>query len=1352
MNDDTAPKPHPPRRRWPIVVAVAVTLPLAATGWLGASEAGLRLLCAGLARISDGRLQIEAPEGRLLGDWRAQSVRWLDAAHDVELRRLQVSWTPRELLRGRLAIERIEADSVRYVAAPSSTAMTMPDSLQLPLPVSIKRLVVGALLSGQPDASPTMLARSVDATLSSAGRQHRIDHLQARVGALELAGDATLAANPPFDLRAAAVVSGSALDQSFKLDLRGSGQLAQLGVEGEVVAGADAVGGNAKAAGTLSALLTPFAERPLASLAMHFTGIDPAVFAPDVPHALLDIDAMLQSKPADGSAVSGELRVSNQRAGALDRQLIPVERLQTGLDWKDGRLAFPDLTLALSGGGWLKGRGAVVDGRLELDLDAHAVDARAVHGDLLPTRLAGPLRAQLGNERQNFDLQLRDAQYAIDARASVADEAVEVARLQLAAGDARLAAQGRLALTGEKRFTAQGELRNFDPARFFKMKSPLRSLFNADLAASGALGPALELALTFNLRDSRLGTQKLGGKGVIDLRGAHLRKIDVDLDAAGNRLNAAGAFGRAGDSLRLRLQAPRLETIGLAGLAGDAKADIVVGGMADNLEFSGELQSEQLRLAESLVLRGLSFHGQLAPGSQGHLRGRLRCTACAMPAQGIPALTVELDVEGMRSQHRLTGQLGLSEEKERRRELRFVLDGGLAAQAKRRSGAASSLAWRGVLSELNLGSRQTASSAPLLHLVKPAALSIAGSAVAFGPAAFDGLVGDLRLEQLALDKGRWQSAGRWQQIRPQTLLAEFPSLHARLTALSAANPQPLVLAGDWTLVLDGKPAALPVGRIGVWRESGDLVFGDLALGLSEARVQASLGEGRLVATAQLRGARLGEISADFTAPSARRADGSIAALIDPAAAWMGRLQASVPDVGWLGPFIGEGWQTAGRLQGEMRLGGSPAQPQLSGEWRGDALALRALDLGMRLERGKALVEITPDRLLLRELVFDSEFAPLPEVLKLDHSIDAASLTGKPGRVEASGELDFATAAKGGDARLNVRLDRLGVVQRADQWIALSGDGELRVGEQALDVGGKLRIDAGLWSLAEAGRPRLSDDVVIRRQQATGDTVGKSQVVRRLRLDIEAALGRSVHFRGAGVESRLAGQIRVRSDNAGLPRASGSIRTVDGRFDAYGQKLGIQRGIINFQGAIDNPGLNILAVRENLPVEAGVEVTGTAQRPSIRLVSTPEVPDTEKLSWLVLGHAPEQQGAADSGVLLAAARTILGGQDGGVLRQLQRGLGIDEFGVSTGEIGGYGNQPTSRVASSSGFSGNQTVSGQIVSVGKRLSSNALLSYEQSLNTSDSIVKLTVNLGRRFSLVGRAGSESALDFFWHYRFGK
>ena len=1347
MTDETPPKPSTSSRRWLFLVA-GFAIPLAVLGWLVASESGFRLLCAGLTRVTDNRLQIEAPVGRLLGDWQAQSVRWFDASLEVELQQLRVDWSPRELLHGQLAIDRIEAASLRMYSPPSTEPTSIPDSLELPLPARVEHLALGKLLFGTSGEDATLLAEGLEAEAHSDGQAHHIDRLQARFGQLELATEAVVATTRPFDLTAQTVIKGSALDQPFTLELNGSGPLEQIQIEGKIIASADGSdGGAAKASGDLRALITPFTQQPLASLSAHFSGIDPAVFVAGAPQASLDVDAVLESQPAapGESAAKGRLSVSNRSAGTLDRQLIPVESLQTALDWQQNRLSFPDLTLALAGGGQLKGQGSLVNRTIELDLVASGVDARAMHVDLLATRLAGPVRAQLGGDRQTFDLDLRDAQYTVDARASVTAEAVEVSRLQLATGDARLSVTGQLALSGEKRFAAQGRLQNFDPARFLKTKSPLRTLINAELNATGALAPELALVLHFNLRDSRLGTQKLVGKGDIDLRGKLLRKVDVDLDAAGNRLSATGAFGTAGDSMRLKLQAPKLEAIGFGGLAGDANADLVVGGSVTNLEFSGGLQSTRLQVAKWLDLRELSFEGLLAPGAQGKLRGEFRCAACSMPELGVPSLALDLSVEGSRSLHRLNGRVGLLE----KRDLSFALDGSLKEQIVRKPGGASSLSWSGVLSELEVGSNQAANATPLLHLVAPSPLSIGGSAIAFGPATIDGQIGRVRIDRLGHEQRRWQSAGVWQQFRPQALLAEFPTLHAGLMVISKANPNPLELGGEWDFVLDNKPKALPVGRVAVWRESGDLVIGTVALGLSEARVKANVSDGRVVASAQMRGAKLGDISADLTATSAVRSDGGISALIDPQASWQGQLQATVSDVAWLGPFIGEGWQVAGLLKGEMRLGGTPSSPQVSGEWRGQDLALRALDLGMRLERGKALVEITPERLLLRTLAFDSDFQPLPPALKLDPNINPASLVGTPGRVEASGELAFSSAMESGDAHLNVRLDRLGVVQRSDQWIALSGEGDLRVGEKALDVGGKLRIDAGLWSLAESGRPSLSDDVVIHQAQAAG---GKSQVARKLRLDLEAALGRSVHFRGASVESRLAGQIRVRSDDAGLPRASGSIRTVEGRFNAYGQKLGIQRGIINFQGPIDNPGLNILAVRENLPVEAGVEVTGTAQRPRIRLVSTPEVPDTEKLSWLVLGHSPEQQGSGDGGVLLAAAQTILGGQDGGVLRQLQRGLGIDEFGVSTGEVGGYGNQPTSRVASSSGFSGSQTVNGQIVTVGKRLSSNALLSYEQSLSTADSIVKLTVNLSRQFSVVGRAGSESALDFFWHYRFGK
>ena len=120
--------------------------------------------------------------------------------------------------------------------------------------------------------------------------------------------------------------------------------------------------------------------------------------------------------------------------------------------------------------------------------------------------------------------------------------------------------------------------------------------------------------------------------------------------------------------------------------------------------------------------------------------------------------------------------------------------------------------------------------------------------------------------------------------------------------------------------------------------------------------------------------------------------------------------------------------------------------------------------------------------------------------------------------------------------------------------------------------------------------------------------------------------------------------------------------------------------------------------------------------------------------------------------MAAAQTMLGGQDGGPLKEIQRSLGIDEFGVRTGRLDGSGRWQTSRVASTSGFGTTDSTTDQIVSVGKRLSSNVVLSYDQSLSAAGSVVKLTVDLSRNFSLVGRAGTDTGFDLLWNYRFGR
>ena len=256
---------------------------------------------------------------------------------------------------------------------------------------------------------------------------------------------------------------------------------------------------------------------------------------------------------------------------------------------------------------------------------------------------------------------------------------------------------------------------------------------------------------------------------------------------------------------------------------------------------------------------------------------------------------------------------------------------------------------------------------------------------------------------------------------------------------------------------------------------------------------------------------------------------------------------------------------------------------------------------------------------------------------------------------------------------------------------------------------------------------------------------------RLDLDLGADLGRNFLFNGAGLSSRLVGELRLTAQGRDLPRASGSIRARDGRFDAYGQKLAIERGILNFNGLLDNPGLDVRALRKGLAVEAGVQISGSAQKPLVKLVSDPDLPEAEKLAWLVLGHGPEQMGAGDATLLFSAAGGLLGNDSANVVQQLKKTFGFDELGIRQGNLGdSLGRQPSSRVAG--GTLDPSSTGQQIFSVGKRLSSNALLSYEQTLGKAESVVKLSVSLGRQLTVVGRAGSDNALDIFYSLAFGR
>jgi autotransporter translocation and assembly factor TamB len=142
--------------------------------------------------------------------------------------------------------------------------------------------------------------------------------------------------------------------------------------------------------------------------------------------------------------------------------------------------------------------------------------------------------------------------------------------------------------------------------------------------------------------------------------------------------------------------------------------------------------------------------------------------------------------------------------------------------------------------------------------------------------------------------------------------------------------------------------------------------------------------------------------------------------------------------------------------------------------------------------------------------------------------------------------------------------------------------------------------------------------------------------------VEIGLGEKLRFRGWGVDTGLRGDLRL-TGYWGQPALNGRIYSEDGTYAAYGQKLAIDRGIVEFLGPVGDPRLDILALRPNIDNQVGVMITGSAFAPRVRLYSNPELSDSEKLSWLVLGRAPDGLGRSDTALLQRAAVALLAGE-------------------------------------------------------------------------------------------------------------
>ena len=1296
-------------KRWRLPVVLLVAFMMMATGigvWLMTSTSGLRWLGATVSHLSKGDVLFEGLDGKLSGPMSAHTLRFANDDLLVVAREVQLRWQPGALMSGLLEITALTAEEMEIISSPSSEPKSLPENLELPLPVSIRKLNIGTLrVLSKEGGKPDFVATELTARMESSGRMHQLSNLGINLEFGKLTASGQIDGTRPFELSARMELAGLAISDApgapqAHISAMITGSLEQLDVR--------ASGEGAGLTGGGEAQLRPYAPFKVAALRLSANGLDPHVFSSNAPKASLALQADLSENAA--GQLEGNLTGKNSAATPLDQGGLPLLEARAHLVLSAEMLQLDQLTLAMSGGGTVLGRAGWrhTQGIASADLVVSRIDPVKLDTRLRPASINGTMKLSGDAKGQQGILVLKDRRLQMDIVFARAGDVLILEKMHLGHGRSALTGRGKLELSKQRAFSFDGSLHHFDISAF--AQSP-RTDLNATLKLAGELEsvsagvPAG--AIHFRMGDSRIAKQLVTGNGRIEFAGLDLTagraegKGEIELRLGVNQLIARGGFGRKGDRLQLNLAAPALAQIGY-GLGGSLVAEAVL--ETSSASF-GQTRLALPDMNFNIKGKGLTFPGDHNLSSftaDGALQGDAISLKILLADYGTKAKTsvqsLQVEVEGRTLQHDLQAVARVAGDQ----NLILKAKGGLNTSQRWQE-----TQWLGILSEVSATGRLP------FHLTAATALEASSKRFSLGTTKFAIAGGSVQIGELEWTPQKWSSKGYFSRIglRPggRTLKGE-----------GEENPETLRLGGEW----DFASAAQLRGSLRVAYESGDWVLpGDppFPLGLQTLEFIARGVDGRVTGELKARGKHLGVANAIIAVPIERSDNVVLNWTVLSNAALSGHISVDMEDISWAGIAFdnSNNLRTQGRLALRADLVGTFNAPRLKGQIRGDELALALLDQGVRLEHGTLSARFDQESLHLDTLDFLAPHQPLPQ----DPLVKNLKLEKGPGRLQASGVMDL-TGKRGS---LEIIASLLPLAQRPDRWIIASGNGRATLENNTLTLRGTLAADVGLLAQPTAGRPHLPDDVVIVGMEVSDQRQSDRQ---GLRIDMEAGLdlGKRFYIRASGLEGRLDGQLSLRGEPGQRLRATGAITARDTKFEAYGQNLVVERGIVNFQGPIDDPALNVLALRKGLAVEAGVEVTGSVRQPKVRLVSTPNVPDLEKLSWIALGRAPG--GKADASLLLAAAGSIMGGQSGGVTEKISRTLGVDELSIRQ--------------------SGIDALTGQVGVVGKRLSDRAYISYEQGLMAVAGVTKLTYSLTPKITLVTRAGIDNAIDVLYTLRF--
>lgn len=757
----------------------------------------------------------------------------------------------------------------------------------------------------------------------------------------------------------------------------------------------------------------------------------------------------------------------------------------------------------------------------------------------------------------------------------------------------------------------------------------------------------------------------LNAKGKLAWGDAKLAAQDVVFESGGNRVEVSGQATAPFD-LRWKVDAKNLAKA-WKGLEGSLQGEGVFKGKLEAPEIQADLTGSKLRY-QDYYLGALDVQAQQV-GERYEVDGKLK----DFKTGGTLIQAATIAGEGTLASHRLNAQVTHE-------------SGKLDITA---SGGWQNAQWQGTIPSLAL--RDT----PAGDWKMDAPINLQASAQAFSSSLI--CLSDKGAR--ACGKPAWTPtagfsiAGELQQM-PLVMLRQW--LPDNVSVAGTAN-------ADYRFEQrGGKPVAsvalrLPDSSVSVRGSKGKTE----TVQYSNTRADVSLNDRQMEVQAQL----------DLVSYGQLRADGRIdLSPTDDNHRINARLNAALPDIAWLERFSPQIDRLQGKVAGDVQISGLLKQPVVNGE--------------VRLTEGQVHLPeagVTLDAINLNMQASGTERATLN-----------GSLRAGGGTMTANGVLSLANLQWQADVSL--RGNQLKLMDTHEIQALVSPDLRIQASPGDVAISGSVLIPEATVSLREIPQTAsaLSDDVVIVGRNAGKAATGEPATVLikdaplNIKPNVAIELGEKVTFNGFGLDARLTGKLRVLRTRQDII-AEGVLNVVDGVYKAYEQRLAIERGRLIFNGPLNNPGLDVRAVREvaDGDIKVGISLAGTVQQPESTLFSTPQQTQSDTLSYLLTGRAMSSLSGDQSSLLMEAITGlgIAGGEN--LAQRLGGSLGLDDVSLK---------------AKNGDFDQSE------LALGKRLGARLYVRYVVGLFDSLQRVAITYQINKHLQVEAQAGIQQGVDLIY------